>query len=211
MKKKSIILPILALILCSSCSMLDQRDFHHQMDTRFDDPLFAPSRDFEVVAGDEGRAFIDEKELRGRVPATADQRENARHNQSINKELRYLESRLSDSDYERYLGIRDQLGGNYEKIYYLRLPPLEKAQYLQARNLVPKRHSGVPTPEQSRFQSEIFMNMEKEQVLRSLGEPHRRDYAGDPSSGNERWAYNLNDRVKFIYFEAGQVAGWAEQ
>ena len=199
----------LTLTLCS-CSMFDRRDYFDTMDTRFDEAMFQPFGDFPVVAGDEGR-FMDESELMGRVPATAQMSESNKYNDSIARELRRLEMSISDMEYEEYSQIRGELASNYERIYYLRLHPNERAAYLRAKGISGKRYYTAQEAMRVPASADISLGMAKGDVLGSWGEPDRRDYAGNPSMGNERWAYSKNGQVKYIYFESGRVEGWSEQ
>ncbi|MCO4754806.1 MAG: hypothetical protein KC478_10015 [Bacteriovoracaceae bacterium] len=212
MENRSTFLPIIMALLCSACSMMDQRDYFNQMDNRFDQPMFMPKQDFPVVPGDTGRAYRAHDEIMGRVPATAEQRERTRYEDSIKRELSWLESSLSDQDYNEYLSLRDSLGSDYERIYYLRLHPNQRRQYLQVRNIAPKNYYSAQESSAGYFNKSLSLRMSKQQVLSSWGEPDRLDVAGnDPAAGNERWAYNKGGRVKFIYFENGLVEGWSEQ
>jgi hypothetical protein len=52
--------------------------------------------------------------------------------------------------------------------------------------------------------------MSKDDVSSSWGKPMRRDVAGNPSQGNERWSYYRNGVLKYIYFAGGKVEGWSE-
>lgn len=56
---------------------------------------------------------------------------------------------------------------------------------------------------------EIIVGMPKNAVERSWGYPVRVDVAGDPRFENERWAYNRHGTIQYVYFENGQVKGWA--
>lgn len=198
-----------AILMLSSCSLLDSREFYDQMDTRFDQAMFRPAEDFQVVPGDRGH-YMDESEMMGRVPATSSMNESSRYDSSIARELYSLEAQLNEEDYEVYSQVRGQLGSDYERIYYLRLHPAEKHQYLSARGIAPKRYYSAQEAVRGPV-ANISLGMGKSDVLSYWGEPDRRDYAGNPQLGNERWAYNRNGRVKYVYFESGQVEGWAEQ
>lgn len=212
MRKPSNLLLLLALVLAtSSCSMLDRRDHFAVMDDRFGGEMFRPYDDFEVVPGDEGR-FTQSEGLLGRVPATAEQNGNRTFNRSIFNELQSLENRLSDSDYEEYMQVKGALNSDHERIYYLRLLPYEKAQYLSARNIrIEKKYISASDFRRAPASSNIALGMGKNEVLGTWGQPDRRDYAGRPEEGNERWAYHQGGRTRYIYFESGQVDGWTEQ
>ncbi|MBC75590.1 MAG: hypothetical protein CME64_06200 [Halobacteriovoraceae bacterium] len=209
---KTTFLTFTLALISTSCAMLDRRDFYEQMDTRFDQPMFMPEQDFAVVPGDTGRAYRAHEEIMGRAPATAAQQERSRYDNSIKRELSWLESRLSDQNYNDYLRVREQLGSDYERIYYLRLAPAQQAEYLGVRGIAPSKSYNTREVAQVFFSNNLSLRMSKQQVLNSWGEPDRLDKAGnDPSSGNERWAYHRGGKVKFIYFEDGLVEGWSEQ
>lgn len=209
---KTTFFTILLALLSVSCSMLDHRDFYEQMDNRLDEPMFMPEQDFAVVPGDSGRAYRPHNEIMGRAPATAAQQERSRYDNSIKRELSWLESRLSDQNYDEYLRVKDQLGSDYERIYYLRLPPAQQDEYLGVRGISPSRSLSTREVAQAYFSNDLSYRMSKQQVLNSWGEPDRLDKAGnDPNSPYERWAYHRAGKVKFIYFEQGLVEGWSEQ
>lgn len=182
------------------------------MDDRlnFGGPMFVPYEDFPVVPGDEGR-FVREEEMINRVPATAGDARDRRYRESIFKELRHLENTITDREYEEYMQVKGQLGSDHERIYFLRLNGRDKNQYLKARGIAPKNYY---TPQGAFGQANdgaIAVGMGMSDVQGIWGAPDRRDYAGNASSGNERWAYNRGGKLKYIYFEAGQVDGWSEQ
>lgn len=201
-----------AVLGLMSCSMLDRRDYFDQMDNQFGlgEPMFRPYDDFQVVPGDSGR-FMGEEEILGRVPATGAMREQSAYEKSISREMRELEARLSDLDYEAYSQIKGQLSSNYERIYYLRLYPDERAQYLQSKGIQSKRFYNTQEALSVGRRGEISLGMGKGEVLDTWGAPERRDYAGSPLEGNERWAYSNNGQRRYIYFESGQVEGWTER
>lgn len=58
---------------------------------------------------------------------------------------------------------------------------------------------------------ELIIGMPKYAVQKSWGYPVRIDVAGDPSMENERWAYNRYGEIRYVYFEQGQVKGWASE
>jgi len=210
MNRTSNLLILLSLISLASCSMLDRRDHMAMMDDRLGGEMFRPYDDFEVVPGDEGR-FTESEGFVGRVPATAEQRGDRTFNRSIFNELQSLENRLGDQEYEEYMQVKGALNSDHERIYYLRLLPQEKQQYLQARNIrIQKKYVSVREFHQSRA-SNIVLGMGKNEVLGTMGQPDRRDFAGSPMEGNERWAYHSGGRVRYIFFESGQVDGWTEQ
>ena len=212
MKRISNLLILFFLLALTSCAMYEHRDFEAQMDPmRVDDPMFMPGSDFAVVPGDEGRYYRSSSEIRGRTPATKRLMEKERYANSLKRELVGLENKIDDAEYQEYLKIRDRLGSDSEKIYFLGLTPRQRQEYLAIRRIEAPKYYTVRESAMASFQSEIIMGMGKNDVLRSWGEPDRKDYAGDPRYQNERWAYSRNGKVKYIYFEGGFVGGWTEQ
>lgn len=203
------------LILCfafTSCAMFEHRDFEREMDPmRMDDPMFIPNRDFAVVPGDDGRYYRNDNEIKGRTPATERVRQEDLYADSIKRELRSLESKMNDAEYQEYIRIRAQLGSDSEKIYFLRLKESERHEYLGVKRIETPRYYTVQESRMASFGNEIVLGMDKNDVLRSWGQPDRKDVSGDPVYQNERWAYSRNGAVKYIYFQGGHVGGWTEQ
>ena len=64
--------------------------------------------------------------------------------------------------------------------------------------------------------NDITIGMSKGAVVQSWGDPERKEVAGNPLYGNERWLYNkmvssvdgYSKQTRIIYFEGGRVAGW---
>ncbi len=213
MKKTTNLLILLLSLAASSCAFMEHRDFEAQMDPlqANNDPLFMPNRDFAVVPGDTGRYFRTHNEINDRTPATTQMREKDLYNNSIKRELAGLENNMDDAKYQEYIRIRSSLGSDSEKIYYLRLSQKDKREYLQLRRIEVPRYYTVRESRMAAYNSEVIMGMGKKDVLRSWGQPDRKDVSGDPQYQNERWAYSRNGKVKYIYFEGGQVGGWTER
>ena len=201
------------LIILSSCSMLDQRDYARMMDNRFDDEMWVPEKDFPVVPGDSGRAYRGDKELINRVPATARDEKEREYYRSLAEEIRYLENRLSEAEYEDYQKVKPHLGGLSEQIYFLRLSYAEKLEYISSRRIRFKESYTVQSfnQRQNTLAQPVGIGMSKAQVIERWGSPIQREYAGSASDQNEKWSYRLNGRTKHIYFEQGRVEGWTEQ
>lgn len=213
MKNFSNIMILLGSLLATSCAMMEHRDFENQMNPyrMDDDPLFMPNKDFTVVPGDTGRFYRNSKEISNRTPATARMKEKDLYNNSIKRELVGLENQMNDAQYQEYIRIRNSLGSDSEKIYYLRLPAKDKREYLALRRIEVPQYYTVRESRMATYNSEVIMGMGKKDVLRSWGQPDKKDVSGDPRYQNERWAYSRHGKVKYIYFEGGQVGGWTEQ
>jgi hypothetical protein len=226
-----VLILLLIAVTGSSCAMFEHRDYYNEMElTAFEEPFFMPGRDFQAVPGDNGRAYRSESDIRRRTPATAKEKEYQGHVRSMKYELYSLENRVSDAEYHDYLKVRDEFNSDSERIYYLRLNGMrQKRDYLQARGIEVEGASWSDTPSYrnysnnsnsnfydrgrrpGNYQKAISVGMNQEKVLNSWGQPLRRDVSGNPAHGNERWTYQMGDRVKYIYFESGRVEGWTEQ
>ncbi len=223
----------MSCVLLSSCSMFERRDYSEIMDEygMSDEPLFRANRDFMVVSGDEGRDYRTSSEIRKRTPASEKDYLDDLHDRSLARELRVYEQRLSDNEYHEFDSIRGQLGSPSEQIYYLSLSRRERMNYLSLKGITPSkrytvqdfnRASNVNNESSNRFSSnyrgvasyaphDVALGMSMEQVVGNWGRPDQRDVAGNPRNKNERWAFNRNGKIKFIYFEQGYVQGWSEQ
>lgn len=239
------------LILCysaltSSCGLLGHRDFYDEMEfSAFEEPMFMPGREFDVVSGDDGRAYRSQEDIYRRTPATAKDRELYSYHNSIRYELYALENRLNDAEYQDYVRIREDLATDSERIYFLRLTDSkQRQQYLQAKGIAinettwPKRSvktevvntmgarpsnwrrpsftgigtgTGIGIDELPSNSKAIELGMRPDDVTSAWGRPMRRDIDGVDEHGNERWTYQMGNRVKYIYFEGGRVQGWSEQ
>ena len=70
----------------------------------------------------------------------------------------------------------------------------------QRRNMVQRR---------SIHGSELFLGMDKKEVVEVWGKPARVEIAGNPKNQNERWSFVEDGNVRQVYFEGGRVQGWA--
>lgn len=200
---------LLAFSVCS-CSVMSNRSYLAEMENDSDESLFRPREDFQVVPGDTGRSWRNEKEIRSRTPASASQMMQKRENDSLERELAHLENAQSEGAARHYQQYRKRLGNTSERIYFLQLKNrTEREQYLNSRGLM-----DTPEPRlayemgMAAEQSELLLDMTKEDVISSWGRPDRVDIAGKASYENERWVYRRDGALKYIYFEAGKVGGW---
>ena len=206
--------------LISGCAgILGGRSFISEMEGQ-NDRFFAPGQDFRLVSGDSGQISRTPQEIVHRTPASAKTELQLRREKSLKEELIQKEKRLSSRERERYFKIKDQLGSDSEKIYYLDLYPQERDQYLQA-----KRPTISNRPRNSRYKrlpgrglaslrpyhqrrGELFLGMSKNEVLQTWGRPGKIDIAGNPRYQNERWAFFAGGGVYYVFFEGGIVQGW---
>lgn len=210
MSRRSLLFSLL-LILPFGCSQFHTgRSFLSEMehdDTRF----FEPRNDFTVVAGDSGRDWSTDKEMRARTPASEHDLNEDRTSRYLKSELRSLEQGQSEEQLEFYDKHKHQLGTVSEKIYFLKLPPRDRREYLMTRGFIEEPKTEMFSNQQRSIamkKQDILLGMTKIDVMESWGKPLRVEVAGNPRNENERWLYKMNGASKYIYFEAGQVQGW---
>jgi hypothetical protein len=200
------------LALSSSCAlMLPDRTFVDQMETE-EDGFYNPGRDFPVVSGDTGEVRRSREELKRRTPASERQARLDKEAVSISDELIQKEDSLSEEDMSRYTLDKKFLPTDSDKLYYLSLAGEDRTNYIstkqadlrdeldQKRNFVQKH---------SIHGSEIYLGMDKNEVVEAWGKPARVEIAGNPKNQNERWSFREDGNVKQVYFENGKVQGWA--
>ncbi|MFP5459285.1 MAG: hypothetical protein ACLGG7_11180 [Bacteriovoracia bacterium] len=200
-------LAVLTLVFTSACSMAPHRSYLTEMEED-DSSLFEPRTDFVVVPGDTGRDYRSAQEWKRRIPASESMRRRELEERAIEQDLVRLENAQSEAAARHYQQFRARLGSTSERIYFLQLPGhAAREEYLAARGLVAES----PVLPQERFwaaeQSEVVVGMTKDDVLESWGSPDRVDVAGNPRNENERWRYNRNGAVKYIFIEGGVVEG----
>ncbi len=176
-----------------------------------DSSFFNPREDFPVVAGDNGKWWMDEEERLARTPASEDEIQESRYSRSLKNELRQLENLQSEENLAFYNQYENKLGSTSEKIYFLELPPYERKEYLKLKGIITEQRAPAFTAHEKIFavkKNDVLIGMNKNDVLDSLGKPLRVEVAGNPRYENERWLYQMNGASKYIYFESGQVQGW---
>ena len=202
------LLPLTFLLFTGCADFLMHREFLAEME-HDDSRMFNPNEDFPVVAGDEGRYWMSDRERKMRTPQNPYDRENDRYNNSLKEELRSLEASQSENSAALYEKYKAKLPNVSERIYFLKLSRAERMEYLAARGLIDTApidsfaYGAMRHPA-----STVAMGMSKDEVLMSFGKPARVEIAGNPSFENERWLYTQNGSMKYIYFESGRVGGW---
>jgi hypothetical protein len=177
-----------------------------------DSTFYHPDEDFPVVGGDaEVTGMSMDEYRRNRLPRTESEKGEDRETQLLRQELRSLEGSQTEEELAFYQKYKKKLASQSEKIYYLKLPPGERHQYLQDRGFL--NSPAVRTPASlsdslNPRRQEIGIGMSKNDIVASLGKPARVEIAGNPSYENERWVYQFNGSSKYIYFESGVVQGW---
>lgn len=211
-RRLSIFALLLPLTLLTSCSDLKIGTTYLSEMEHDDGRFFSPSEDFPVMAGDSGQNWLSEKERRLRTPASAERMEEDRKTKILKAELRGLESLQSEESVKFYEKYKLGLPTTSEKIYFLKLPPSERREYLITKGIISETKPAFTERERMRAidNQDIALGMSKQDVIMSWGRPVRVEVAGNPRYENERWLYRNTNRnsTKYIYFESGQVQGW---
>lgn len=200
MSFRSFLILIILVIQTGCAGLYTGRTYLTEFENE-DSSFFNPREDFPVVAGDSDRT---------RSPASYGEEDRA--SRALKEELRDLERSQSDESLELYNSYKHRLGTTSQKIYFLKLPDYEKRDYLMARGIYSdSRTVEALTPSErfgTRRMNDVYLGMNKHDVLESLGKPLRVEVAGNPRNENERWLYRMNGGTKYIYFESGRVEGW---
>lgn len=210
MSRRSLVFSLLLTLPIGCAQFHTGRTYLSEME-QDDSRFFNPKEDFPIVAGDTGRDWSTEAEIRSRVPASENDLMEDRHSRALKSELRSLERSQSDESLEFYEKHKHQFGTVSEKIYFLKLPPRERKDYLLSRGFIEEPKTPLYTANETMFavkRHDILLGMKKNEVLDSWGKPVRVEIAGNPRNENERWLYNMNGASKYIYFESGEVQGW---
>lgn len=194
----------LFLFLVSCGTFPTGRSYLAEM-SREDGGFFEPRSDFPVVMGDSGSWGYSEDVRRLRTPASVEDSEEYQLEETLKWELAELESKLTPQEKGHYFKYSHHFATLSEKIYFLKIPYLERYSYLEARGIIPSPlTSWFGTP----HNRELDLGMSKNEVVSLLGKPQRVDIAGSASAENERWLYAEQGSPQYIYFESGKVGGW---
>lgn len=198
---------IFTMLSLSSCAEMQLGRSYMAALEQDDTSFFNPEKDFPVVAGDRG--WSEDKPSRG--PASEEDLMNDRTSRALRSELRSLESSETEESAALYSEYKDKMRSTSERIYFLKLPPHERKEYLMTRGFIKQPEKQMFAPHERVFairKNDILMGMTKMDVMESLGKPLRVEVAGNPRNENERWLYRLQGQQKYIYFESAKVAGW---
>lgn len=202
---------LMALTALTSCAELPTgRSYLSEME-HDDSSFFNPEKDFPVVAGDSGRSWMSEDERRMRTPASEEDQMNDRSSRALRSELRGLESSQTEEGGALYSEYKDRMKTTSERIYFLKLSPQDRREYLTTRGFIRETVKPGFAPHERVFairKNDILMGMTKTDVMESWGKPLKVEIAGNPRNENERWLYRMNGGSKYIYFESGKVGGW---
>lgn len=196
--------------LTSSCAlMLPDRTFTDEMDR---ESMYSPGRDFPVVAGDTGDVRISKEDLKSRTPSSERARRLNKEAVSIEQELIQKEDQMDETEREKYTMDKKFLQTDSDKLYYLSLAPFDRSSYIDTKKSDLKEdleHGRNMIQKRSVHGSELFLGMDKSEVVEMWGKPARVEIAGNPANQNERWSFREDGNVKQVYFEGGKVQGWA--
>ena len=195
--------------------LIPDRSFFAEME-RESDGFYNPGKDFQVVSGDTGEVGRSREEIKLRTPSSERAKQMNAETLSLAEELRTKEENLflssNESLKERYNLDKKFLQTDSDKLYYLSLTQPERDTYIESKKLDLKEDLEQKTrmvERRSIHSSELFLGMNKEEVVKMWGKPARVEIAGNPSHQNERWSFLEDGSVKQVYFEGGRVQGWA--
>lgn len=193
----------------TGCTQMSNRSYLAEMSDE-GNSSYGPQDDFQIVSGDTGRDWENDEERRLRTPASESEMQADRTKRFLKNELKTLEGQQSEQSLIVYEKYKQKLSTISEKIYYLKLTPFERREYLDARGFI--TDGRVPASGQANSYgpriSNLAAGMTKVDVVHTWGRPSRVEVAGNPTEENERWLYSNNGASKYIYFEAGRVEGW---
>jgi hypothetical protein len=228
------ILLLMTGVLVSCSSILPSRSYSDIMEET-EEPFWKPGNDFPIVAGDSGKVGLSMDELQERSPENPKAAFYRTEEQYAARELRYLESTLTEERLKDYQQVDSLLGTTERKLYYLKLSDEEKESYIGVlRNGTYGTSGGrfpasktmatdYPSFEEQRdtfkshlidavksYRGDVYLGMKKEEVLDQWGQPDMVEVAGNPKFENERWTFRSKQGVSILFFESGKVRGWQQ-
>lgn len=201
------LLLIIALTsLTSGCAMMIPLEggFFEDLDSRQEASFLSPGRAFPVMTGDETEEIPTKKS--GNFRALSSQET------SIREELVRKENNLNYYELDRYNKDAKYLEADSDKIYYLSLDLADRERYIASKkeeSLDQEDFRGSSVLKRSVHSNELYIGMNKNEVVHVWGKPVRVEIAGHPSYQNERWSFIEDGSLKQVYFEGGRVHGWA--
>ena len=207
------VLRLFFLIFLSSCALVPERRYSDLMDES--EPIYVPERDFVLAVGDSGQRYLSMDEVMARTPASSEggSAEELRERDSLRRELQVAESSQPPVFMEMYWQYKEYFRNDSERIYFLSLSSMkEREDYLKSRNMLTGGSTkSVSELLQKEDRSSILTGMNPIQVRRIHGNPSFIESTGTDSY-RDRWAYKMPyGRVRYIYFDEGQVTGWSEE
>lgn len=201
-----------SLVMLTSCSgFLPDRSYIEEMN-RESDPYLVPGKDFPVTSGDSGNAYRSQDEIKKRTPASARGAQKTKEEESLKLELAQKEADIPEELLGEYAKDKKYLPSDSDKLYYLSLSASERPGYINSKKQDMQADLGKSQDfiqKHSIHSSDLYLGMEKSQVVELWGKPSRVEIAGNPKNQNERWSFLEDGSLKQIYFENGKVQGWA--
>jgi len=201
---------IMIFVSLTGCStLLTDRTFLSEMEGQ-QDGFFKPGDDFPVISGDWGAQGRSKEEIMARTPASSFEREERDSQSALSNELMKKETALGEEEMMQYKKFEKALPSVSDKLYFLGLSPAEKNYYMAVRQGRSVASVVLPQPliQKALLNREILRGMSKKDVLQIWGDPTDRAFAGNQKNENERWTFNRNGRMDYLYFESGVVQGW---
>lgn len=206
MKKHISIINLLTIIsltfLSSGCAMMipDGNGFFADLSQEESSPgFFSPGKSFPVMTGDDGESSGNYRSL-------------ASQDNTYRQELLRKENNLNYYELDRYKKDAKYLENDSDKIYYLSLDLADRERYIESRkeeSLEKEDFRGNSLIKRSVHSNELYIGMNKNEVVGIWGKPAKVEIAGHPSYQNERWSFIEDGSLKQVYFEGGRVHGWA--
>ena len=200
------------LLISTSCSsFMPDRSFIEEMN-RESDPYLQAGKDFPVVSGDTGDPYRTKEEIVKRTPASGRTKKKRSEDESIRQELVQKEAEIPEEGVEQYTKDKKFLPNDSDKLYYLSLSKDDRVNYIKIKQQDMEEDHGKSQDfiqKHSIHSQEIYLGMQKDEVMKIWGKPSRVEIAGNPKNQNERWSFVEDGSVKQIYFESGKVQGWA--
>jgi hypothetical protein len=209
---KVIVFIIVAFLGTGCADWVEKRSFIKEMEET-KDGFFVPDRDFPVLSGDTGTRFRTKKEMTDRIPFSHKKRRKLERRNSLRRELRSKEKRLSERESRNYHRHQNYFKNDSEKIFYLNLPVEERIGYLlnkrgHSEKYWDKKHNFSSLEKRAIRRRQLYVGMKKDAVTKSWGRPEKIEYAGNPKMGHEKWTFYHGQSRKSVYFESGFVQGW---
>ena len=157
-------------------------------------------------------AYRSQDEIKKRTPASARGAQKTKEEESLKLELAQKEADIPEELLGEYAKDKKYLPSDSDKLYYLSLSASERPGYINSKKQDMQADLGKSQDfiqKHSIHSSDLYLGMEKSQVVELWGKPSRVEIAGNPKNQNERWSFLEDGSLKQIYFENGKVQGWA--
>ncbi len=182
-----------------------------------DKSIFSPGNTFDTVSGDTGHVGMTKDQLASRTPGYDKYDPEWSEAKKIKYELQNKVSKLSEQQQLWFQRNEHLFASDSQKIYFLGLSESEREDYLYSLHGQELKGRGQGRSPASSFRYSprssrvITLGMGKNEVVKTWGNPHHVEVAGDPSLENERWTFYEAGAKKYIYFERGAVGGWVTE